>query len=61
VDGNELRLSRLFKWKEDDFGEDSDGVKGYIQRFVEPERASRIEQATRVRYQFDWSLNSVDQ
>ena len=60
VEGEELRLSRLFKWKQDDFGDGNDGIKRYIQRYVEPERADRIQRATRVRYQFDWSLNAVE-
>lgn len=56
----ELRLSRIFKWKEDDFGSNTEGVKVFIKQYLDPEAAQKVDQSTRVRYQFDWMLNKPE-
>lgn len=58
LEGDTLRLSRIFKWYKNDFGGDP---VAYVQRFARGELAqglSTLGGGVRVRYRdYDWSLN----
>ncbi len=60
VNNNVLRLSRIFKWKKEDFGDSREELKLYLRKYLDPETADKVDRTTRVRYQFDWSLNKPE-
>ncbi len=54
-----LTLSSIFKWFSEDFGDDTDAVLNWIADFAEPSLAAQLRQWDgRVRYDYDWALNS---
>ncbi len=55
----ELYLSEIFKWFEEDFERDSKSVREYLIRFAPPEDAEFLRSA-KIRYlDYDWDLNDV--
>ncbi len=58
VEDDELVLSSIYNWYEEDFGEDEEEVIEHIKQFAKPEL---VEQLTRIDevedYQYDWCLN----
>ncbi len=59
-DGDELVLSSIFKWYRTDFGSNMDEVKQFISQYLNQESVQLVNQASRVRYQYDWSLNQPE-
>lgn len=56
-----LVISRIYKWYEEDFGGDDEGVIAHVLRFAEPELAEQIRANPRIRgHAYDWDLNRVD-
>jgi hypothetical protein len=49
-------LSQIFNWYKDDFG-GAAGVKGYLSKFLTPERSTALQTATVSFQQYDWALN----
>lgn len=60
VQDDEVVLSRMFKWNQEDFGANNQEVKSYLKQYLPPDTAEKIDQTTRVRYQFNWSLNGPE-
>lgn len=58
LDGNTLRVSRIFKWYSEDFGKD---VSGFFRQYAEGDLKKRMEAAgsgLKIKYlAYDWSLN----
>ena len=56
---DEIRLSRIFKWFEGDFGPDTDAVQRYLARYFEGDTAQQLQAAAYdVEYlDYDWTLN----
>lgn len=58
-DGN-LKVSRIFKWFEKDFGGSQVGTVMHFMKFAGPELASSLSAETMIdSYQYDWALNDV--
>jgi len=57
VDGKTLRISTIFRWYKDDFGGSKENIKAFIKKYVPAEVASKIDQTTRITYQYNWKLN----
>jgi len=56
---NELALSEIFKWFEEDFERDAKSVKEYLIRWLPAEKADFV-RSTRIRYlDYDWDLNDA--
>ena len=55
-----LVLSTIFKWYEEDFGGDLNGVKQFVSPYVAEELSQLLAQATEVTYEYDWSLNKPE-
>ena len=57
-DGKRLRLSTIYKWFAQDFGEDEAGLLGHLAQYAEPELAERLTAYDgRIKYDYDWDLN----
>lgn len=56
-DEGDAQLSRVFKWYQRDFGSNNDELKGYLKKYVDEDKARRLDRSKKLRYQFDWSLN----
>lgn len=53
-----LVISRIYKWYEEDFGGNDEGVIAHLLRFAAPDLAARIRVNPRIRsHAYDWSLN----
>ncbi|KPP80521.1 MAG: putative protein DUF547 [Oceanicaulis sp. HLUCCA04] len=53
-----LVISRIYKWYEEDFGGNDEGVIAHLLRFAEPELAEQIEANPRITgHAYDWDLN----
>ncbi|MEL6584801.1 MAG: DUF547 domain-containing protein [Pseudomonadota bacterium] len=60
VQSNGLRLSKIFDWFIEDFGDSEPGILNHIRQYASPELATTLETNTRIRgYDYDWSLNDV--
>lgn len=59
ADAETIRLSRIFKWFEEDFGDGTDDVQRYIARYFEEAVQEKLQQAAyEVDYlEYDWTLN----
>ena len=57
VSNNRLELSRIFKWYQSDFGGDTQKMRAYLEKYLDPDTAAKMAQTSKVRYQFDWALN----
>lgn len=56
-----LEISRIYKWFEEDFGGNDEGVIAHLLRFAEPELAEAIRANPRIRgHAYDWSLNAPE-
>lgn len=61
IDGNTLRLSRLFEWYEADFVEEAGSIREFIRRYADEETAAALQDTTRISYiDYDWSLNKPE-
>ena len=61
-DNGDLRLSSIFDWYAEDFGDSQEAVLDYIETYLNQSRASVIQNIIRqpkttVKYDYDWSLN----
>jgi hypothetical protein len=57
----ELLLSSLYEWYLQDFAEDEDGLLEYLANHSDPAQALRLRgYAGKIRYSYDWSLNSAN-
>ena len=53
IDGNEIRISSIFKWFKNDFTQ-----KGSVQEFIRPYSNRDFDSSAKVKYlDYDWSLN----
>jgi len=53
-------LSKIYKWYEEDFGDDDADVLAHVRQFADPELAAALEMTTGViGYVYDWSLNDA--
>jgi hypothetical protein len=58
--GRQLRLSSIFDWFAEDFGEDRQALLNWLSRYAEPELADTLRSwRGPVRYDYDWTLNAV--
>lgn len=57
--GRTLRLSSIFSWFKEDFGDDRDEQLQWIANYADPALAETLRSwKTRVRYDYDWKLNA---
>jgi hypothetical protein len=55
-----LRVSSIYSWFQEDFGEDDAGVIAHLKKFASPGLAQRLGRAKRIDgYDYDWKLNDV--
>lgn len=53
-----LRLSSIYKWFADDFGNDEAGLLAHLAQYAEPGLAQRLRAFDgRIKYDYDWDLN----
>lgn len=57
VSDDELRLSRVFKWYQSDFGDNTEEVMEYLKQYLSADTVAKLDQTSKVRYQYDWALN----
>ncbi len=58
VNGNSIRLSRLYDWYRDDFGKTEAGVIQHLKSFADTKTSAKLEGITQINgHAFDWSLN----
>jgi hypothetical protein len=58
--GNKLRVSSIYKWFREDFGNTDAGVIAHLKKYARPELARQLEQVTSVAEDhYDWSLNGI--
>lgn len=56
----ELRLSKIFQWFRDDFGNNEQEMVNTLARYVDESRAERLRSFSgKINYRYDWSLNSL--
>lgn len=59
-DGDDLVVSKIFTWFEEDFGGNEAAVIQHLQRYAEPELRARLSGLTDIDdYEYDWSLNDA--
>ena len=59
VDGDTLRISKLFDWYQQDFADEEGSVRDFIRAYAEDEVAEAVAATTRITYiDYDWSLNT---
>ncbi len=58
VDGDDLVVSSIYDWFEDDFGGGEEGVLRHLRKYASPEHATAIAGAANIRdHRYDWDLN----
>lgn len=58
LNGGSVRLSRIFDWYRDDFGETDAEVIGHLKSFADSETGVNLKNIERINgHAFDWSLN----
>lgn len=61
VRDNGLRVSKIYKWYREDFGDSDDGVIRHILEYASPELAEAIQSMPKIRgHDYDWNLNRID-
>ena len=62
ISGDKLRLSSIYKWYIEDFGDSVEALKPHLAECLDPEVAERLLQLEtgfgKVKYQYDWKLNA---
>ena len=59
-DGDDLIISKIYDWFEEDFGNNTKGVLRHLSQYAEPELRSRLQDVKRIDdHEYDWSLNVV--
>ncbi len=59
-DGQTLHLSSLFKWYQDDFGDDFESMLQTLSRFTSKDISDRLQNhVSETVYYYDWSLNQL--
>jgi hypothetical protein len=57
-DGGKLRVSSIYKWFAEDFGDSPEGVVAHLMKYADEPLRSRLEgYRGRLAYGYDWSLN----
>ncbi|MBX2849993.1 MAG: DUF547 domain-containing protein [Acidiferrobacterales bacterium] len=56
-----LVLSTIFKWYQDDFGGDINGVKQFLNQHLLPEKLAGLNSSKGTSYDYDWSLNKGEE
>lgn len=60
INNNELKVSSIYDWFEEDFGDES-GVIAHIKQFADDQLANRLKDINEIDdYHYDWRLNGVD-
>lgn len=55
-----LEVSTIYKWFQEDFGDNKQDVVDHLLEYAEPELAEQIKANARIRsYEYDWSLNDA--
>ncbi len=55
-----LRVSSIYEWFKEDFGDNDAGVIAHLRRYAEPALTQRLRSATRISANaYDWALNGV--
>ena len=58
ADGGRLKVSSLYLWYREDFGDDDAGVIAHLRRYADPTLAAELDRTARVADGgYDWSLN----
>ena len=61
VEGATLKLSKIFEWYDEDFGDDVPNIVDYIKGYATPQLITQLEQAdlSDVDTDYDWGLNDA--
>ena len=60
-DAGRARLSRIYAWYREDFGDDHEGLRAHLLRHAEAALAERLAAPLRISgYDYDWALNDAD-
>lgn len=60
IEGDTLRMSKIFQWYREDFGRDEKAVVDTLAMHVDAGRAEKLRSfAGKIDYRYDWSLNSL--
>ena len=58
LQGNRLKLSKIYQWYADDFGESEQDLLAHLAQYAKPALAQRLQSFTgKIGYDYDWSLN----
>ena len=61
IDGDELRVSSLYRWNMEDFGGSDRGIIHHLMAYAAPELAMALQKFDRIHGDgFDWRLNDID-
>ena len=57
---NGVRLSKIFKWFDEDFGPDRTALLAHLAQYADPELQAYLQTQPRIRgYDYDWALNNA--
>lgn len=57
-EGDRLLLSSIYDWFQTDFGDSEESVSGHLQRYANPELATRLKEfGGKISYDYDWRIN----
>ena len=60
ADDDELVLSTIYDWFDEDFGGNEAGVLAHIQQFANPELRKQLDEFDGdIEYEYDWRLNGT--
>ncbi len=59
-DGDDLVVSKIYSWFDEDFGNSEEGVIAHVAKYAEPELKAKIAKVSDIYdYEYDWGLNDV--
>lgn len=57
-----LRISKIYKWYREDFGDSDEGVIAHLLQYADDDLRQAIEARPRIRgHEYDWDLNEADE
>lgn len=59
-DGNDLRVSSIYKWFKEDFGNNESELIDHLKQYADADLKEKLKQAKEVSgYHYDWNLNEI--
>ena len=59
IDGNRLRVSSIYFWFKEDFGDSKKGIIQHLEKYLSPENLKRLRALKKksITHEYDWNLN----